>query len=52
MAEATRIKEELAALREKIQSNHDESPDKSFLKGSLGIYEKCLPEIDIDGLQK
>ena len=52
MAEATRIQEEIDALREKIQSNHDASPDKSFLKGSLGVYEKCLPEIDIDGLKE
>ena len=50
MADATRIKEDLDMLRDKILSNYDVSPDKSFIKGNIELYEKCLPQIDIDGL--
>ena len=50
MADATRIKDDIDMLREKIHSNYDASPDKSFLKGNVKLYEECLPGIDMDGL--
>ena len=52
IAEMIEIKERLDDLREKIKTEHDTQADKSFLKGPLSAYEKFIPEIDVDGLEK
>lgn len=52
MGEAENVKEQLDALRDKIEFNHNTSPDKSFLKAKLNVYEKFLPTLDLEGLKK
>ena len=51
-AEATAVNEHIVKLREKVNNHHNQGPGKSFLKASLKVYEKVMPDFDLTLLRK
>ena len=51
LKEILEIKERLEVLRQNFSDEHDQSPDKSFLKQELKQYLDCIPEIKSEKLE-
>jgi len=50
--EATEVNEHVNKLRERVVNHHAQGPGRSFLKAPLRVYEKALPTLDLDALEK
>ena len=52
LVETIAVEKQVAAFKKKIQDTHARRANKSYLKSPLVSYEKCLSEINVDGMKK
>ena len=50
--EARNVNDAITNLRQLIQSDYNEGPNKSFLKSTVDEYEACMPLLDMDKLEE